>query len=510
MRRNANALFRPSVIATLAALVLAGVTWSPLGAASGTLRTLILGGGPDLRHNQVAIERNVFYVSRLLPSGSPRFTLFADGANTSETVLFEEQQKVLPPGERIFGFLFRGRGQDETTLLRYRAPQLGRLDGPSDRASVNRGFEWLRREASGPVLLYFTGHGSQARGGNLDNNAYDLWGSEKLSVRDLAGQIATLPPRVPVTLVMVQCFSGAFGNVLFAGGDPAAAAVDRKIAGFFAAPRERTAAGCTPEVDEAEYHDFTSYFFAALSGRDRVGRTVTGADYNRDGRVGMDEAFAYSLAHDVSIDVPVATSDVFLRRGTTTPDEEIFRTEYSQALRWATPAQKAALEELSAALKLAGENRLAEGYQRMVAGTQPGGGAEMRAVRARFNAARDEIRQSLQDRWPELRRRGGAGFAAAREQAIDELTKRAEEGRLRPLLEAEQAMSQVEEKQYQAELDDARVLRFVRLSKSIVLAHQLRETGNAADRAVFERIVTAESAPFPPPAATTAARPAGD
>jgi len=505
MRRTPIALFRLSLVATLAALLLAGMAWSTVGAASTTLRTLIVGGGPDLSHNQVAIERNVFYVSKLLPPTSPRFTLFADGDATTETVLFEEQAKVLPPGERIFNLLFRGRGQSEPTVRRYRAPQLGRLDGPSNTASIARGFEWLRQQDSGPVLLYFTGHGSQSRDRNLDNNDYDLWGGQRLAVRDLAAHIASLPARVPVTLVMVQCFSGAFGNVLFEGGDPAAAPVERKIAGFFAAPRERTAAGCTPEVDEAEYHDFTSYFFAALSGRDRVGRKVTGSDYNRDGRVGMDEAYAYSLAHDVSIDVPVATSDVFLRRAVTTVNEEIFRTPYSQAQRWATPAQKAALDALAKALKLTGEDRLAAGYQRMVTGTQEGD-AEMRDARARFNEARAPVRQELQERWPELGQRGVIAVAV-REAAVAELTRRADDGRLKPLLDAEEALDQAAEKQYEAELEDARVLRFVRLAKSIVLAHQLRENGNAADRAVLERIVTAESAPFPPPAATTAALP---
>src|SRR4051794_27227107 len=102
MRRTPIALFRLSLVATLAALLLAGMAWSTVGAASTTLRTLIVGGGPDLSHNQVAIERNVFYVSKLLPPSSPRFTLFADGDATTETVLFEEQAKVLPPGERIF------------------------------------------------------------------------------------------------------------------------------------------------------------------------------------------------------------------------------------------------------------------------------------------------------------------------------------------------------------------------------------------------------------------------
>src|SRR5204863_6113158 len=109
------------------------------------------------------------------------------------------------------------------------------------REAVTDAFRQLRHSASGTILLYFTGHGSRARDGNLDNNDFDLWGEgERLSVRDLAAHIASLPPDVPVTLVMVQCFGGAFGNVIFAGGDPKAAPVGREIAGFFAATRERT------------------------------------------------------------------------------------------------------------------------------------------------------------------------------------------------------------------------------------------------------------------------------
>jgi hypothetical protein len=124
------------------------------------------------------------------------------------------------------------------------------------------------------------------------------------------------------------------------------------------------AAGCTPEVNEDDYHDFTSYFFAALSGEDRKGRPVRGADYNHDGVVGMDEAYAYTLIHDESIDTPVCTSDVFLRRFVKTPEAPIFETPYSQMLGWARPSQAAALEGLSAYLKLSGEDRLHGIYAR--------------------------------------------------------------------------------------------------------------------------------------------------
>src|SRR5581483_7127147 len=114
--------------------------------------------------------------------------------------------------------------------------------------------------------------------------------------------------------------------------------------------------------NEAEYRDFTSYFFAALTGQDRVGRPVTGADYNHDGRVGMDEAYCYALANDDSIDVPVCTSDVFLRRFVPPTDAQVFQARFSQAQAWAPPAQRAALDALSDWLHLQGEDRLKVGY----------------------------------------------------------------------------------------------------------------------------------------------------
>ena len=142
---------------------------------------------------------------------------------------------------------------------------------------------------------------------------------------------------------MVECFSGGFGNLLFQGGDPNGPVTDKDMCGFFASIPDREAAGCTPEVNEANYRDFTSYFFAALSGQDRLGRPVTGADYDHNGKVGMNEAFAYALIHDVSIDTPVCTSDVFLRRFVKTPDDVVFAIPYHDVLRVgrARPARRA-------------------------------------------------------------------------------------------------------------------------------------------------------------------------
>src|SRR5579862_2595951 len=233
------------------------------------LRTLVVGGGPDQEHNQVAIESNVRYLARLLPTNSPMRVLFTDGNPQSENV--------------------QCQGDDDK--IYYRAPQLPRLDGPAKspnvRTEMQRIASDLRSASDSPVLLYFTGHGSPDAPSRFNNNKFDLWNGDDFSVSDVAHSLASFPKSASVTIVMVQCFSGAFGNVLFENGDPTGALIDQHVCGFFAAVPQRMAAGCTPQIKEADYKDFSGYFFAALTGKDRSGNPVVGVDYNRDGKVGM-------------------------------------------------------------------------------------------------------------------------------------------------------------------------------------------------------------------------------
>src|SRR5437764_14547922 len=97
--------------ARLLLLLAAALLWSPARAAAPRLRTLIVGGGPEAQHNQVAIERNVYYVSHLLPAGTPRWVLFTNGDPTARTVLYEEARPAQIMGERLFALLFE-RGDE--------------------------------------------------------------------------------------------------------------------------------------------------------------------------------------------------------------------------------------------------------------------------------------------------------------------------------------------------------------------------------------------------------------
>jgi len=331
---------------TLAVALFAFSPASLLAQPGTNLRTLIVGGGPNRMMNAVGIESNVRYVDHLLPPGTPRRVLFADGKADSATVVYVE------PG-------------DKKETPRFRMPNLPQIDGPSTESEVRAELKALaseKKQAATPTLLYFTGHGDPGKHRDFDNNWFGLWGDQRLTVKDLAAEIDQFPKETPLTLVMVQCFSGGFGNVLFKDADPKGKFEDRPIAAFFASIAEWPAAGCTAEVNEADYHDFTTYFFAALTGVGRMGNPVTGADYNHDSKVGMDEAFAYTLIHDESIDTPVDTSDVFLRRFVHTADVVTFAQSFSRVLHWATPAQRAALEALAAELKLSGDRSPLEAF----------------------------------------------------------------------------------------------------------------------------------------------------
>lgn len=330
-------------LSVVAALCLVG--WAPSGLAEkGPFRTLVIGGGPDLKHNQVAIESNVRYLARLLPLSAPMRVLFADGNLQSENV----------------------QCQGEDKKIYYRAPQLPRLDGaaksPQVKSELDSIASDIKSNQPSPVLLYFTGHGSPDRASAYNNNQFDLWDGDDFSVTDLSHSLKKFPKNAAVTIVMVQCFSGAFGNILFENGDPTAALIDQHVCGFFAAVPQRMAAGCTPEINEADYKDFSGYFFSALTGTDRLGHEITGVDYNHDHKIGMNEAFAYALLHDDSIDTPVCTSDTFLRKFITTPDPEIFKTSFQKVRTWASASQLAALDGLSSSLGYLGDDQLTTAY----------------------------------------------------------------------------------------------------------------------------------------------------
>lgn len=309
-------------------------------------RTLIVGGGPNAANNQIAIESNVQYCARNLPKGSTVRILFADGEKESPTVRFTPEGEV--PGKRDL----------------YKRPQLPRIDGAASLVNVKNEINALATKGGNtPVLLYFTGHGNIPKPPTPPLSFFNLWSFEQYSAVDMAESLAAFSKDTPVVAIMVQCHAGGFAKSLFKGGDPNQPPMDNRFCGFYASVESRSAAGCTSLINTKEYRDFTTYFMGALIGSTRTGEKVVAEDYDKNGFIGMNEAFCWSLINDESIDTPICTSDEFLRRVVNVSEESIFATKYSDVLKWATPAQKAALESLSASANLTGEDRLAKAIQ---------------------------------------------------------------------------------------------------------------------------------------------------
>src|SRR6185437_13068840 len=197
-----------------------------------------------------------------------------------------------------------------------------------------------------------------------------------------------------------------FGDVIFRDARPGARLTSSRRCGFFATTYDRQAAGCTADIAEDDYRDYSTYFLACLDGKTRSGKAVDPPDFDGDGQVSLAEAHAYVLIHSDTIDLPLTTSDVLVRQfskdrgpGLTSAD-----MDYGRLLEHASPAQHAVLEGLSKILNLSGNARLLEAQHLAEQIVNDRKGVQKRRQQ-RFGE-RDQmaalLRSRLLRKWPEL------------------------------------------------------------------------------------------------------------
>jgi hypothetical protein len=457
------------------------------------LYALLTGGGPDPESNVAQIAGHVRFVGQLLPPAAKHIVLFSDGRADNASVSFLDVSAI-PEEKRALAVLL----PDQSPPPLKRLPDLGlKIDGPSRLQELRRAVTRLAAQIAAkpaPVLLYFAGHGMQNEDREEDTQ-YDMWDNDELTVRDLAAEIAHLPPRAPVVLVMAQCYSGAFANVLFRQGASDGPLVARDIAGFFAARPDRVASGCSTETTAADYQDFSSYFFGALCGHDRFGQAIGNADFDGDGKVSLHEAFCYALMHDASIDTPVCTSDVFLKRFAPLPQADIYGRPYAKIWQAATAAQRAALDALSQKLGLTGEQRPLAVFDRLKFSTplaQPALTKTDNDASEALNTLRMNDLQVLFQRWPALRWDDAPSYAEAVAGATADLARNKDLSHA--LLGADQAYQAAEDA---VDNDEANLLRFAGLCESVVQAQHLREHGKEEIKSQFEHLWQLEQRSLP-------------
>lgn len=530
------------------------------------LSCLIVGGGPNRENNGATIEAHVRFVSSVLPKGTYRRILFADGNKKSPTVkvrvpfLFKgseataltifadvladtlntEDSKTLDtPAVHVLGQMGKSVSVDFDTLTLFeqgfRPPKLPDIHGVANQTSVFTELAELGHRSPSPVLIYFAGHGEGGHKEERQNTAYDFWSEENstahahdktentiaelsahpprvfpvmgdsplLTVRDLAAAIAPVPKDRPITLVMVQCYGGGFGNLLFEKGEANGAFSDRPLCGFFATLFDRLAAGCGVE-SRLSNQDFTATFFAALVGHDAEGKSVSAKDYDGDGKISMYEAYLYSIINDSSIDIPVATSDILLRRMVSVPDLEIAALDDRKIREIATENDNLAMghrmqvDVLDGLLQKLREFRggdlsdpssdtLALAWEEVKPKANPTNRRQGSTNRGMgFPNSPERLLASLQAIDPQIRDEPQIKPILQRHTALTPEDKSRISGVIIPLMEP--VIREVTRRSESGQLRSAYLRRYWEFTKTIVLQKRLREIGTPADLARLERL----------------------
>lgn len=494
--------FRP--LALIASLMAAfGVDTSPAHAAD---QFLTIGGGYAPSGNQVSLEKNVAFfrqtLTDLYPAGDafPRHdVLFSDGDSPGRDVQYADPGWDVPHARRL---LARLADEEDDLGFRYRSHELPGVRGPASRAELDRWFAEVgaKLAAGDRLVVYATGHGDT--GDEHRNNVLDLWNGDAVTVRELATMLDKLPAGVTVVAVMVQCYSGGFADLMFAGGDRDNGHAANVRCGFFSTIPDRIAAGCTPDVYEANYRDYSTSFLAALRGTTRTGAAVDAAarDFDGDGAVTLAEAHAFAQLDDESIDIPMRTADRFLRLfsdpgaggGRLVSNEDML----ARLNALMTPADRAVVDGLSAQLKLGGQYRYKEAKDLAEALELQHNDVERQEgeVRGRCDDAREDILDALELRWPELANRWDPAVDRLLNDEPDELVRAIEsDPRYGEFTKAQAELDALSAQDDALQLRHVKCRRLMNRISSVALAHNLPLTADEATVARYESLIAAEN-----------------
>jgi hypothetical protein len=141
---------------------------------------------------------------------------------------------------------------------------------------------------SDKLFIFTTDHGSSVSGWQTDEN---LWNYEVLHDYHFA-ELLALFPECEKIFTLEPCFSGGFlDDAIVPPG---------RIIGSTAARYDEYSWAMPPDY---VYDTYVFHWTAAVNGHDAYGVAVD-ADANQDGRVTMDEAYQYALAHDADQEHP--------------------------------------------------------------------------------------------------------------------------------------------------------------------------------------------------------------
>lgn len=270
---------------------------------------VIVGGGSDVHATPAQIELNVNWIDSVInKQGLMSSIWFTDGAESGADVLYlsseEEAEHELTPLTRVFGNPVIDRH-------RYRENEIDNVIGSTRLSELapaltNR----LEQTADQSLLFVFSGDGNPAANGAA-GVSMKLWDNTSLSANKLHAMLDAR--KAPFRFVMNQCFSGGFHKLAFKNPAKGLDLASGQRCGFSAESAWHPARSCGDNLRAGDYQDYTTSFFAALSGFDRDGELIAiDPDIDGNGETSLREAHFFTLSQTDSVDLPRSTSEQYL------------------------------------------------------------------------------------------------------------------------------------------------------------------------------------------------------
>ena len=457
----------------------------------------LVGGGYDVRNSEAEIEQNVLWIQRIVQERAPDARLhvyFTDADDPWPDV------KVWRPAPDGVGSMQPLARVFDTYYLNgesFRNHRVPKVEGKATAEAVSHGLsrDISHLHAGDHGLLIYLGHGSQGeveQGGNR----LDLWGNSELTASDLQALFSAAEPGVQLRFVLTQCYAGGFYRLVEASGVSGSEDTRAERCGFMAVPADEPAEGCTAGLDNGDYRGYSSYFFAALEGRNRDDAALLAApDRNGDGQVTLLEAHLYALRAARSTDLPLATSEQFLLDWSPwylplLPVKDEVDNAYRQiAAQLADDLEQENAWLLGVEPEGSARTALAREMDRLQ--------AEQQKIQASITDIRLRLRAALEARWPEVL----VGHTQAYREFLERDLGSAQAYILShpdyPQLKMQQDAYWALDRQILAQERRLRQLdRIEHLQTLARLRDSLRRYGSEAARAAYERLRKCEDQPL--------------
>ncbi len=490
--------------------------------SSGKDYILTIGGGYEPSGNQASLEANVLFFQQIVrdrhPSPAEHLVYFADGYDESADlqVLATKSKAESPALELLRSVFYSDRDRYD-----YRDHHVKNIRGALSPAAVRTGFDDVSSKlvTGDRLIVYVTAHGGSAKGSDPFNTSIMCWNKRALSMKSFSEWLDKVPLKVPVIMIMAQCYCGGFANTMFLGGDSRKGAAPGLRVGFFAQRHDLPAAGCRPDIENDE--EYSSYFWGAFMGNSRTGKPVGQIDCNGDGRISFAEAHAHAVIASPTIDIPLKSSEAFLRKcsrirgyddpdGTSNDELNLEQTDskderlaelsgtISDIAAWATADQRSIVTELAKKLKIPLHSDVTQVFilsedQRQYFNQSK----RSTGRRGRFSRRRD-LRTEIVDKWPELAEtQNWIDFEWLQADKSDSFL---EQVRLLPSYAAFQQSQNdrqlATEKSTQAELKDVQFRRLIHAMESVLYAKNLPLVASPDQIEKYRAMIAIEATSF--------------